>query len=37
LLGLIDRVEALGGQLAVDSPRGEGNANRHRAAALVGP
>jgi len=24
LLGLIDRVEALGGQLAVDSPRGEG-------------
>jgi signal transduction histidine kinase len=24
LLGLIDRVEALGGQLAVDSPRGQG-------------
>ena len=24
LLGLIDRVEALGGQLAVDSPRGKG-------------
>ncbi|HJY67599.1 MAG TPA: hypothetical protein VJ254_12785 [Streptosporangiaceae bacterium] len=33
IIGLIDRVDALGGKLTLRSPLGEGTSTRHRTAA----